>query len=76
MILEVRGVGFLRGLRLNDDVPASEVTAQLRARHLLVVPAADNVLRLLPPLTITEDEIHQAEAHLVAHFEDLAAGNS
>ena len=74
MILEVRGAGFLRGLRLHDDVPAGEVTAALRARHLLVVPAADNVLRLLPPLTITEDEIHQAEGHLVAHFEDLSAG--
>ena len=39
------------------------------ARHLLTVPAADNTVRLLPPLTITDDEIAEAVARL-----DAAAG--
>jgi acetylornithine/succinyldiaminopimelate/putrescine aminotransferase len=31
--------------------------AGLRAQHVLAVPAAENTLRLLPPLIISEDEI-------------------
>ena len=33
---------------------------------MLTVPAADNVIRLLPPLTITDEEIGQAVARLDA----------
>ena len=32
--------------------------------HVITVPAADNVIRLLPPLTITDDEIATAIARL------------
>jgi len=56
-IIETRGQGFLRGLRLNGNLVAADVNAGLRAHNLLCVPAGENVLRLLPPLTITEDEI-------------------
>jgi acetylornithine/N-succinyldiaminopimelate aminotransferase len=73
IILEVRGAGFLRGMKLHDNILAGDVTAALRERHLLVVPAADNVVRLLPPLTITEDEIAQVEAHFKACFDRLSA---
>jgi acetylornithine/N-succinyldiaminopimelate aminotransferase len=38
---------------------------RLRDDHLLTVPAADNTLRLLPPLTIHRDEIDLAIAKLV-----------
>ena len=34
------------------------------AQHLLTVPAADNTLRLLPPLNITDDEIAEAVSRL------------
>ena len=73
IILEVRGAGFLRGMKLHDNILAGDITAALRERHLLVVPAADNVVRLLPPLTITEDEIAQVEAHFIACFDSLSA---
>jgi acetylornithine/N-succinyldiaminopimelate aminotransferase len=73
IILEVRGAGFLRGMKLHDDILAGDVTAALRERYLLVVPAADNVVRLLPPLTITEGEIAQVEAHFIACFDSLSA---
>ena len=59
-ILERRGTGFLRGLKLADRINVGDMTASLRRKKLLVVPAGENVLRLLPPLTITEDEIEQA----------------
>ena len=72
IIIEVRGAGFLRGMRLHDDIVAGEVTAALREQQFLIVPAADNVIRLLPPLTITEGEIAQAEAHLIACFDSFS----
>ena len=59
-IVELRGTGFLRGIRLTDAFLAGALTATLRDHHLLTVPAADNVLRLLPPLTVSEDEIAKA----------------
>lgn len=59
-IEEVRGQGFLRGLKLADEVNAGAVTKAARDHQLLVVPAGDNVVRMLPPLTISRDEIDKA----------------
>ena len=57
--------------RLGDDIAVGEVTRALRDRYLLCVPAADNVLRLLPPLTISEHEqaiAHSALEHCFSEF--------
>ncbi|NNF71337.1 MAG: aspartate aminotransferase family protein [Rhodobacteraceae bacterium] len=54
----VRGSGLMLGLKC--VVPNTDVVAAGYGEHLLTVGAADNVVRLLPPLTITEDEIAQA----------------
>ena len=72
-IIELRGAGLLRGLRLGDDIAVGEVTRALRDRYLLCVPAADNVLRLLPPLTIKEDELAIAQSALQHCFSEVAA---
>tara|TARA_B100000963_G_scaffold119876_1_gene104454 strand:+ start:590 stop:1756 length:1167 start_codon:yes stop_codon:yes gene_type:complete len=72
-IVELRGAGLLRGLRLGDDIAVGEVTRALRDRYLLCVPAADNVLRLLPPLTISEDELAIARSALEHCFSEVAA---
>ena len=58
----VRGQGLILGLKCRP-APAEVVTAGY-AEHILTVPAADNVLRLLPPLTISDDEIAEAVARL------------
>ena len=71
-IIELRGAGLLRGLRLGDDIAVGEVTRALRDRYLLCVPAADNVLRLLPPLTIREDELAIAQSALEHCFSEVA----
>ena len=73
LILERRGTGFLRGLKLADRITVGDMTASLRRKQLLVVPAGENVLRLLPPLTITEDEIEQACHILDEAFSHLAS---
>jgi acetylornithine/N-succinyldiaminopimelate aminotransferase len=54
----VRGRGLLLGLKLKI-APADFVKAAL-AERLLLVAAADQTVRILPPLTATEDEISQA----------------
>jgi len=62
VIAEVRGAGLMLGLKCLP--PNGEVIAALRAAGLLAVPASDNVVRLLPPLIITEDEVEEAVAIL------------
>ncbi|MBS0565623.1 MAG: aspartate aminotransferase family protein [Proteobacteria bacterium] len=62
LIDSVRGQGLILGLKLKA-APADLVRAGYD-QHLLTVPAADNTLRLLPPLTITDAEIAEAVARL------------
>lgn len=61
---EVRGVGLMLGLRCK--APNADVVQAGYDQLVLTVPAADNVVRLLPPLTITDDEIAEAMARLDA----------
>lgn len=56
-ISEIRGRGFLRGIRFDDQLEVGGIVVQLRAHKMLAVPAAENTLRLLPPLVISEQEI-------------------
>jgi acetylornithine/N-succinyldiaminopimelate aminotransferase len=58
----VRGQGLMLGLKCRP-APADVVKAGYGA-HVLVIAAADNVVRLLPPLTITDDEIAEAVLRL------------
>ena len=47
-------------LGLKCAMPNATVNAALRAGHLLAVPAGDNVLRFLPPLNATDEDIREA----------------
>ncbi|SFC36883.1 aspartate aminotransferase family protein [Tropicimonas isoalkanivorans] len=58
----VRGEGLMLGLRCR--LPATDVVQAGYAEDLLVIPAADNVVRLLPALNIPEAEIAEALARL------------
>jgi acetylornithine aminotransferase/acetylornithine/N-succinyldiaminopimelate aminotransferase len=57
-LLGVRGQGYLVGLQLAGD-PAPTVAA-LREAGMLAPVAGGNVIRLLPPLTATPDELAQS----------------
>jgi len=61
---EVRGQGLMLGLRCK--LPPGDVVKAAYAQQLLTVPAADNVLRLLPALTISEDDMAEAVRRLDA----------
>jgi acetylornithine/N-succinyldiaminopimelate aminotransferase len=58
VIAEVRGEGLLLGLRC--VVPNSQLVDALRDEHMLAVAAGDNVVRLVPPLIVTEAEVGEA----------------
>ena len=69
---EHRGIGMMQGLRC---VPTNtDVVKALRAEKLLVLAAAENVIRLLPPLIATEAEIDEAVVILDRVALKLAGG--
>ena len=59
---EVRGQGLLLGVKLK--VPNGDFVNTARANGLVTVAAGENVVRLLPPLTVSRDEARQAVAIL------------
>ncbi len=74
LIEEVRGEGLLLGLKckaVNTDV----VTAFLDA-GLLSIPAGDNVVRLIPPLVITIDDVREAKAKMRQALTALSNNNN
>ena len=58
IISEVRGVGFMLGLKLLPD--SNEFLERLMENKMLAVKASENVIRLLPPLTVQKKEIDEA----------------
>ena len=58
----VRGQGLMLGLKC--AAPNGDVVKAAYAQHLLTVPAADNVVRLLPALNIPAEDIAEAIARL------------
>lgn len=59
---EVRGTGLMLGLKC--VAPNIDVVNAGYDNEVVTVPAADNVIRLLPPLTLTDDDIDEAYARL------------
>jgi acetylornithine/succinyldiaminopimelate/putrescine aminotransferase len=61
-ITGIRGAGLMIGVVI--DHPVAELVAAARKEKLLVLSAGENVLRLLPPLTLEESDVNQAVAVL------------
>ena len=62
VIEEVRGEGLMVGLKLKP--PVGDMISAAQDQHLLVVPAGDNVMRLLPALIVNDAEIGEAMTRL------------
>ena len=67
----VRGQGLMLGLKCK--VAAADLVKAGYDNLVITVPAADNVIRMLPPLTITEEDISEAVARLYATATQVAA---
>ncbi|MBP3880138.1 MAG: aspartate aminotransferase family protein [Lachnospiraceae bacterium] len=63
-IRERRGRGLIQGLELAPEVPVGEVTKKALQKGLLIISASGNVLRFVPPLIVTEEDIDCACAIL------------
>ena len=62
VIEEVRGSGLLVGIKVKP--PGSDVVNACAAEKLLAVGAGDNVVRLLAPLNVSEEELGEATRRL------------
>jgi acetylornithine/N-succinyldiaminopimelate aminotransferase len=69
-IVDVRAIGYLVGIQMTGD-PTPYIAA-LRERGLLVPSAGGNVIRLLPPLNASTDEL----AKSAQIFHEVLAGKS
>ena len=70
VVSEVRGEGLLIGLKA--VVPAGDLVAALRDAKLLTVGAGENVVRLIPPLIVSESEIEEGVQRIEAACTALA----
>ncbi|MDQ6745083.1 MAG: diaminobutyrate--2-oxoglutarate transaminase [Actinomycetota bacterium] len=74
--IEVRGRGLVHGLAFRRSELAARVSAAAFARGLLVETAGprDEVVKLMPPLTITDEELDEALVRLTGAVEDCCGG--
>ncbi|EOT44406.1 acetylornithine transaminase [Enterococcus columbae] len=59
-IIDIRGKGLMIGIELTDSLVLTQVMNQLEKHGVLTLRAGKNVLRLLPPLTISQAEVAKA----------------
>ncbi|MBU8918091.1 acetylornithine transaminase [Bacillus sp. FJAT-29953] len=71
-IKELRGKGLLKGLVVDND--ASAIVKKAIEQNLLILTAGPNVIRILPPLTVTKDEIDEFIIKLEKAFQSLEKG--
>jgi acetylornithine/N-succinyldiaminopimelate aminotransferase len=71
IVADIRGQGLLMGIRTH--VANTDFVAAARNARLILIPAGDNVARLLPPLIVTEAEIGEAVDRLDAACTALEA---
>jgi len=72
MIREVRGLGLRIGIDLRRRV--TPVLKALMERGVLALPAGPTVLRLLPPLIVTEDQLSEVFDAMLEALEMLEVG--
>ena len=72
-IIDIRGEGMMWGIEVDGNTDASAIVTAALKRCLLINRTAGSVIRLLPPLTITEDELSTALTTLEAAFAEAEA---
>jgi len=69
LVREIRGLGLMIGIELRQKV-GRYLKALMDEHHVLALPAGSNVLRLLPPLIISEDEIETGVRAIATVLQD------
>lgn len=68
-ILAIRGLGLMIGIETSSNL--SVLVEKAREKGLIVLTAGTNVIRLLPPLTLSEEEIQRGVGTLKEVFEEV-----
>jgi acetylornithine/N-succinyldiaminopimelate aminotransferase len=74
LIEDVRGKGLLLGMKLK--VPTADLVKAAIAEKLLLAGAGGNVVRLLPPLNVSDEEIAEAAGRLSRALSRIATRSS
>ena len=75
IISEVRGWGLINGMELKSDIEltSADVVKALMAKGLLLVPAGPKVLRFVPPLIVSAQEVDQATQAVESAIAELTS---
>lgn len=80
VVREVRGLGLIIGIEFEPNLPALardekspaiQIVNRLHEKNLLTVPAATSVIRLLPPLNLSESEAEEGLRAIEAVVEEM-----
>lgn len=69
IIKEHRGIGFMQGLELVEEVVAGDIVKKAIENGLILITAGSNVVRVIPPLVITKDDVDKMVTILEKCFE-------
>jgi predicted acetylornithine/succinylornithine family transaminase len=59
VLRDVRGLGLMIGIEFDPKFGAIEIAKRLHEKNLLTIPAATSVIRLLPPLNLSQSEAEE-----------------
>jgi len=74
IIEEVRGAGLMMGLKCK--VANGDVVKAMFEEKMLIIPAGENVVRVLPPLIIDDNDVDEAVSKMETAFKALRQKNS
>jgi len=69
IIKDVRGIGLMQGIELS--VPTAQIVSKCMEKGLLLVGAGANIIRFVPPLIVTQDEIDKAIEILTSALREI-----
>jgi acetylornithine aminotransferase len=73
VIVEVRGIGLMIGMKLT--IPGADIVKKGHDRGVLLNVTHDTVLRFVPPLTVTKQEVNEMIGILDGILSEIATGN-
>ncbi len=71
LIDEIRGVGMMLGIKINQKIENTKLVEIMMQNGLLTVVAGENVIRILPPLIIDENHINEAKEKIEISLRQL-----
>lgn len=71
-VREVRGQGLLVGVEFDGSVSAVDVKHECLKRHLLITAIGNDVIRMVPPLIVTEEDCQKAADIIAESVEALS----